>query len=310
MKNAKIYIIYIVVVVALSYAITYGMRIWQHGSRFKDVKPFLERQLVVEKWQAGEGLSLRDFGTFSMGLPVEDMQMVSITVLPDGKIIDPFVTVSTNKGSFKFSQPVSVDMQKQELEKMKSQKPDDENIQHTNIRDFQSFKEILDVKMLGYFDFVKLDKESMDKYISNVNEKASILQKAKDIVLFETDDLNGVLLQVEGVIKAKDGSGNSSQFANAEVTVWTKSNDISQKFIVSGKPGEISSSVELVKKIIPTVNYAGREVSSLEKQVPICLESIKNMEWFKFLQLNVTRPENVEPQNVPQTSLDGIGVAN
>ena len=49
MKNAKIYIIYIIVVVVLSYAITFGMRIWQHNSRFKALKPLLEKRACHRK---------------------------------------------------------------------------------------------------------------------------------------------------------------------------------------------------------------------------------------------------------------------
>ena len=218
-----------------------------------------------------------------MGLPGGDIQMVSLALAPDGKLIEPYILVSTNKGSFKFSQPTSVSFQKQDLEKVKSLKPDDENVQTSKIKDYDSIKSMLDVKMLGYFEFVKLDDAAMKEYINKVNDKVNFLQKAKEVVLFETEDLNGILLQVQGVITPKEGAeGSGKPFANAEITLWSKTGDITQKFFVNGKPGEIDSSIELIKRVVPSVNYAGREVQTLDKQLPLCIETIKGLEWFKI----------------------------
>ena len=309
MKNAKIYIIYFIVVLVLSYAFTYGMRIWQHNSRFKDVKPFLNKQFTQEKWTAGENLTSHDFGTFSMSLPDEDMEIISMTVLPNGTIIDPLVLVSTKQGAFKVSQPTSVALQQKELDEMKSKMADDDKAQSTTIRNFDSFNETLSVGTIGYFDFIKLDEDQMKDYIAKVNEKAAILQKAKQVVLFETDVLNGVMIQVEGNIKAKD-SDKQIPFSNAEFTVWSKTDDTTQKFIVNGQPDKISSSIELIKKIIPTISYEGKTVQDVKKQVPLCLETIKTMEWFKFLKVNVNQPAMPEGVSVPDMPAGGLGIGN
>ncbi len=308
MKNAKIYIIYIVVVLVLSYAFTYAMRIWQYKGGFDNARPFLEIQYDVESWKAAEGLTLHDFGTFSMGLPDEDMQMISIPVAPNGTVIEPFFLISANSGSFKFSQPTSVDIQKQDMEKLKSLKPDDENVQSSVVKDYDYYKSMLDVKELGYFEYLKLDENAVKAYIEKVNEKVNFIQKAKDIVLFETEDLNGVLIQIEGVVKHKDEAVDEGKsFANAEVTVWSKTGDITQKFFVTGKPGELGASIELIKKVIPSINYAGREIQTLDKQMPACLNAIKNLEWFKYLKLKM--PE-VEGPAVPANPVGENEVTN
>ena len=277
-SEIKTYVIYFIAIIALSYAITYGMRIYSYNKGFKAYEKQLNVPTAQEKWAPIAGAELTDFGTFSMVKPSDDLQL--LTLLPNGDLMFAFTDFAMQIG-----QPTSAALIAMQIEKAKQENPEVEALNKMSLHGFQWHKETALIKKLGYFDFIGLgDEVARNDYLAKINQKASMPVNAQGVVVFETDNVNGILH------RGTEPAGEKNQ-VSAIVKIWDKQQDVIQVITINVPFDKLDSSLDKIQPVLASISYDGKTVGSLQEQFKACGEMVVKMPEFKAVKINVKQPE-------------------
>lgn len=294
-SDMKAYIVYGIIIVALSYAFTYGMRIWDHNKRFKNVETALNVPVTQQQWQSDSSLTQTDMGTFNISLPTDDIQFMAI-IPQQGSILLPLKSVVLH-----INQPTSAKIATETIEKAQKDNPDNQALKNMAVNSHSWHVEAAKVTKIGYFDFVKLDEVARNRYLAMVNYKSLLASNASGIVIFETDKIHGILHR--GSEPAAD-----SKESSAIVQLWDKNRDIIQDIRISFNFENIDDALEYVKPILASINYDEKEVAGLVEQVEKCGKVISQYPWFKLIRLEMSQgpQDNPDKTALPDTpSVEG-----
>ncbi len=287
-SDMGLYIGYGIAIVVLSYAITYGMRIWEYNKNFKGVESALNIPVSEESWTAQSGLPVTDMGSFNMAVPAGDIQFMAI--LPQ----QGAVLVALQNAALQINQPTSAVIAADTIRKAQEENPENEVLKKMGVNDYQWHKDAAVIQKKGYFDFIGMDEVARTKYLAMINYKAAMPSNAEGIVLFDTDQVNGILHKGARPVEGKKETV-------AIVQLWDKNRDIIQDIKISCSYEKLDESIEYLKPILASINYQDKVIEEPLKQVNKCFAVISKYPWFKQLKLSIQ--QGPQPEGEAETAV-------
>ena len=289
------YVMYFIVIVILSYGITYGLRIYSFNKNFSGVAKGLSVPVTEEKWVAESVVTPSDFGTFKMAVPEEEVQLISI--MPQNGA----VLLACSTYSLQINQPTSAAMSAMMIEKAQKDNPDNEVLQKMAVNGYEWHEKAAKVTQKGYFEYVKMDEVARKEYTTMINYKAGMPVNAEGITIFETAELKGILHR--GAIP----TGDNKQTI-ASIQLWDKERDIIQSISMSCAYDNLDKSLEAIKPAIASISYDGYEVKSIVEQVQNCGNAVIKMPKFKKIQIQM-QPKDGGAEGAGAEGVSGEGAA-
>lgn len=286
-SSIKTYIIYAVVVIILSYGFTYIKNIWNFNSQFKNIESALAVPVSEQEWQSDPAAELTDWGTFWAALPQDQVQIISINPT-QGALIAFFQDMAVH-----FGQPASAAQTAEAIKKAQQENPENETLKKMAVNDFDWHKQAALAQKIGYLEFLQMDPIARQNYLTTINYKASLPVNARGLIIFSTEQLNGIVHCGNLPVDSNDST------TKVIAQLWDKKRDIIQEVTLTCQSENLDKAMAAFKPVLASISYEGKDTAGLVQQVQTCFDKVKTMD--KFRQIKITQQPQEQTQDQPET---------
>ncbi|MBN2843730.1 MAG: hypothetical protein JXM68_11595, partial [Sedimentisphaerales bacterium] len=142
-------------------------------------------------------------------------------------------------------------------------------------------------------EFLQMDPIARQNYLTTINYKASLPVNARGLIIFSTEQLNGIVHCGNLPVDSNDST------TKVIAQLWDKKRDIIQEVTLTCQSENLDKAMAAFKPVLASISYEGKDTAGLVQQVQTCFDKVKTMD--KFRQIKITQQPQEQTQDQPET---------